>query len=134
MTTTQDIAPGRVLDLSREVIGFDRTDRRARIIEQEPGRPPKRIDGMSVGAPAIELGDPPHGGEMHPDGDELLIVVSGAVTLSLELADGTTDVDLGPGDAVIVPQGVWHQLITREPGQLIHITPGPDGKARPRPR
>jgi mannose-6-phosphate isomerase-like protein (cupin superfamily) len=131
MATTQDIQPGRRIDLAREVVGIDRADRRARLVDQVAGRPPQRIDGFTVGAPQI-AGDPPHGGEMHPDGDELLYLVSGAVTVTLELPDGDTQVELGAGDAVVVPQGVWHQITTREPGQLIHITPGPNGDARPR--
>lgn len=130
MTTTREIQPGRRIDLTREVVGLDRADRRARLVDQVAGRPPRRIDGFTIGAPRI-AGDPPHGGEMHPDGDELLYLVSGAVTVTLELSDGDTLVDLGAGDAIVVPQGVWHQITTREPGQLIHITPGPNGDARP---
>jgi hypothetical protein len=31
----------------------------------------------------------------------------------------------------VVPRGVWHKLTLREPGRLLHITPGPRGEARP---
>jgi mannose-6-phosphate isomerase-like protein (cupin superfamily) len=95
-----------------------------------PGGPPQRIDGMTIGAARID-GDPPHDGEMHPDGDELLYLLSGAVTVTLELADGKRAVELGAGDAVVVPQGIWHQITMREPAHLLHITPGPNGDARP---
>jgi mannose-6-phosphate isomerase-like protein (cupin superfamily) len=131
MATTHEIEPGRRIDLSREVVGFDGADRRARLVEQEPRRPPKRIDGFTVGAPELR-GDSPHGGEMHPDGDELLYLVSGSASLRLELPDGDRIVELHGGDAVVVPKGVWHLITTREPGRLIHITPGPNGDARPR--
>ena len=114
------------------MVGFGRADGRARLVAQVAGRPPQRIDGFTVGGPEI-AGDPPHGGEMHPDGDELLFLVSGAVTVSLELPTGNTEVELGAGDAIVVPQGVWHQITTAEPARLIHITPGPNGDARPRP-
>ena len=130
MTTTQEIQPGRRIDLTREVVGFDRADGRARLVDQIAGRPPQRIDGFTIGAPQI-AGDPPHDGEMHPDGDELLYLVSGAATVTLELPGGTTQVDLGAGDAIVVPLGVWHQITSLEPYQLIHITPGPNGDARP---
>jgi mannose-6-phosphate isomerase-like protein (cupin superfamily) len=130
MSTTHEIQPGRRIDLMREVVGLDRRDGRARLVDQVAGQPPRRIDGFTIGAPQI-AGDPPHEGEMHPDGDELLYLVSGAVTVTLELSGGNTQVDLGAGDAIVVPQGVWHQITTREPGQLIHITPGPNGDARP---
>ena len=130
MTTTHEIEPGRRLDLAREVIGIDGADRRARVVEQGGGGPPRRIDGVTIGAPEL-TGDAPHDGEVHPDGDELLYLVSGAVTVRLELPGGDRTVDLGAGDALVVPQGIWHQVSLREPGRLIHITPGPHGDARP---
>lgn len=129
MTTTHEIEPGRRIDLASEVVGLDGSDRVARIVEQQAGRPPRRIDGFTIGAPRI-TGDAPHDGEMHPDGDELLYLISGAVTVTLELADGNVLVELGAGDAVVVPKGVWHKITMREPGQLVHITPGPHGKNR----
>jgi mannose-6-phosphate isomerase-like protein (cupin superfamily) len=130
VATTHEIPHGRRIDLASEVVGFDRSDRRARIVEQAGGGPPDRIDGFSVGAADI-IGDPPHDGEMHPDGDELLYLLSGSVTITLELAEGEQLVDLDAGDAVVVPKGVWHQIAMREPARLIHITPGPNGDARP---
>ena len=132
MTTTHEIQPGRRIDLTREVVGVDGSDRLARLVEQKAGRPPQRIDGFSIGVAPI-TGHAPHDGEMHPDGDELLHVISGAVTVTLELDDGDRLIDLGAGEAVVVPKGVWHQITMREPGQLIHITPGPNGAARPLP-
>jgi mannose-6-phosphate isomerase-like protein (cupin superfamily) len=75
----------------------------------------------------------PHDGEVHPDGDKLLYLISGAMSLRLEFADGDVEVELHAGQAVVVPQGVWHKLTLREPGQLLHITPGPNGSARPLP-
>ena len=71
MTTTHEIEPGRPIDLGCEVVGLC-ADRRAVLVEQQPGRAPKRIDGFTVGAPV------------------------------------------------------------REPGRLVHITPGPNGGSRPR--
>src|SRR5262245_40151095 len=122
MATTHEIRPGRRIELGSEVVGLGWGDR--------PGRPPERIDGLTIGAPAL-TGDPPHAGEVHPDGDELLFLVSGAVTVRLELPEGDETVELGPGDALVVPQGVWHLVTLREPGRLIHVTPGPGGDARP---
>ena len=95
--------------------------------------PPRRIDGYTVGAPIVTQ-DPPHAGEMHPDGDELLYVVSGRFTVSLELDAERRDVEMVPGEALVVPRGVWHLVSLQEPGQLVHITPGPDGSHRPLPK
>ena len=129
MTTTHEIQAGRRIDLAREVVGLGGTDRRARLVEQT-GRGPQRIDGFTIGAPEL-TGDAPHDGEVHPDGDELLYLVSGAVTVRLELPGGDRTVDLGAGDALVVPRGVWHRITLREPGRLVHVTPGPNGDARP---
>jgi mannose-6-phosphate isomerase-like protein (cupin superfamily) len=128
VTALQDIEPGRKIDLGREVVGFDRADRTARHVPQ-PGGPPQRIDGLTVGAPYL-TGDAPHDGEMHPDGDELLLLVDGAVSVRLELPEGNTIVELAAGEAIVIPRGVWHLVTLREPGRLVHITPGPNGEAR----
>src|SRR5580700_11265708 len=44
---------------------------------------PVRVDGLSVGAPRMTR-SAPHRGEMHPDGDELLYLISGRVEVILE--------------------------------------------------
>ena len=130
-TTITEIEPGERIDLTRQVLGIDRTSGRAVVVDQVPGRPPQRIDGISVGAPYL-TGDAPHDGEMHPDGDEILYVLSGAVSLRLELPEGDRHIALTAGDATVVPRGVWHQVTMEQPGQLLHITPGPGGDARAR--
>jgi len=109
-----------VLDLRRDLSVTPRATR--------PG-PPERIDGVTIGFVSV-TGDPPHRGEMHPDGDEILYVVSGKLRVIGE-SDPNAALDLGPGDACIVRKGEWHQVLTVEPAQLIHITPGPRGDHRP---
>lgn len=89
--------------------------------------PPERVDGYAIGV-ASDLG-PPHS-EMHPDGDEVLILVSGRLTVTLEEPAGLRSVALLPGQGLIVPQGVWHQVVAEEPFKLIHATPGPGGEHR----
>lgn len=128
----QQIEPGKLIDLSTQVVGVTRNTQQAILVDQQPGRPPHRIDGLSIGAPLITR-DAPHNGEVHPDGDELLYLISGAMSLELEYPDGDVEIELHAGQAVIVPQGIWHKLTLREPGQLLHITPGPGGDARPLP-
>lgn len=95
---------------------------------QQPG-PPQRLSGMTVGIIDMTT-DAPHNGEMHPDGDELLYVISGSVRLTSE-ATPTHSIDLLPGDALIVPKGEWHKVSLLEPTRLLHITPGPGGEHRP---
>jgi mannose-6-phosphate isomerase-like protein (cupin superfamily) len=96
--------------------------------EHRPG-PPVRIDGMTVGIVTI-VDDPPHRGEIHPDGDEILYVVSGKISVAGE-SDPTMILELGAGEACIVRKGEWHLVHVLEKTQLIHITPGPNGDYRP---
>lgn len=74
--------------------------------------------------------DAPHGGEVHPDGDEILYVVSGRLRVSCE-SDPGGELILGPGQACVVPKGEWHKVSILEQTQLIHVTPGPNGDHRP---
>ena len=96
--------------------------------ERAPG-PPLRIDGMTVGIVTMEH-NAPHGGEVHPDGDELLYVISGRLSV---VGDSSPHepLELGPGAACIVRKGEWHRVDVLEPTQLLHITPGPNGDHRP---
>ena len=96
--------------------------------QPEPG-PPRRIDGMTVGFLTI-ASDPPHNGEMHPDGDEILYVASGRIRVLCD-SDPDGELILGPGQACVVPKGEWHKVSVLEEAQLIHITPGPNGDHRP---
>jgi mannose-6-phosphate isomerase-like protein (cupin superfamily) len=129
MGTTTDIQVGQPIDLGTEVVGLERSTGRARLMVRDRPGPP-RIDGYTVGAPFISE-EPPHRGEVHPDADELLYLVSGRVRVHLELAEGEREVELGPGQALVVPCGIWHRIQIDEPGRLVHITPGPGGDHRP---
>lgn len=99
-----------------------------------PG-PPVRVDGFSVGVVRMDR-PPPHRGELHPDGDELLYLVAGRVVVILD--DGDQDTvgaesrhEVGPGQAFLVPRGVWHRIEIVEPAHLVHVTPGPGSGHRP---
>jgi mannose-6-phosphate isomerase-like protein (cupin superfamily) len=119
---------GEPIDMSNSIIDLDHEGRAS--VRPYVYGPPKRIDGYSFGAPYI-TGDPPHNGEMHPDGDELLYLIDGAVDVLLEEPNGEHVVSLGPGQALVVPKGTWHKVMLREPSRLIHLTPGPGGDHRP---
>lgn len=116
------------IDASRHAFDIHR-DLSVSVRAQRPG-PPQRIDGMTVGFVTMSR-DAPHGGEVHPDGDEILYVISGRVRV---IGDSQPDapVELGPGEACIVPKGEWHRVNLLERTQLLHITPGPNGDHRPK--
>ena len=130
---TREIPIGQSFDLSLETVGLERSTGRACFMGWTNEGPP-RIEGFTVGAPLLIPGrEPPHAGEMHPDADELLYLVSGRIRVRLELEEGDRDAELGAGQALVVPRGVWHRIFIQEPGQLVHMTPGPGGQHRPLP-
>jgi mannose-6-phosphate isomerase-like protein (cupin superfamily) len=70
--------------------------------------------------------------EMHPAGDEVVCLLSGAIDVVLDDPDGERVVALEAGRTCIVPRGVWHRAIVREPGDTLHITRGEGTQHRPR--
>lgn len=91
--------------------------------------PPIPVAGMTFGVATMHK-SAPHGGEMHPDGDEVLYLVAGRARLILE--NGVEEVvDMEQGDGVIVPQGVWHRVEILEPCTIVYLTPGPNNQFRP---
>jgi mannose-6-phosphate isomerase-like protein (cupin superfamily) len=70
--------------------------------------------------------------ERHPAGDEVVLCVSGRMTVIREI-DGEPDpVEIGPGEAMINPAGVWHTADVDEPVRFLTITPGVGTEHRPR--
>jgi mannose-6-phosphate isomerase-like protein (cupin superfamily) len=61
--------------------------------------------------------------EMHPEGDELLILASGSLTVEFREDGAERRVLLPAQAAFIVPAGLWHRLVVHEPSVLIAITP-----------
>lgn len=122
------IARIKTLDLAHGTVGLYRDG--SSDYQANPPGPPRRVDGLVVGAPHMAR-SAPHGGEMHPDGDELLYLLSGSVSVTLELEDGSQTLRLAPGQALLVPRGVWHDVLVHEPSQIVHLTPGPGGEHRP---
>ena len=131
MGTTREIPAGEPFELSGQIVGLERQTGRAVLVERTWGGP-WRIDGYTIESSALG-GPPPHDGELHPDADELLYLVSGRIRVTLELAEGDREAEVGPGQALVIPRGTWHQIIVDEPGRLINVTPGPGGQIRPLP-
>ena len=115
-------------DLAQAVVGLQR-DGTARRMPDAPG-PPARIDGYTIGAPVMTRAAP-HDGEMHPDGDELLFLVSGSISVFLEKEGRQRVLEVEAGEALVIPRGVWHRVVPNEPSQMVHVTPGPRGEWRP---
>ncbi len=70
--------------------------------------------------------------ERHPEGEELVMLLSGEATLALEVAGQEQVVSLAVAGAyVLVPQGVWHTARTNVPTTMLFLTPGSGTEHRP---
>lgn len=71
--------------------------------------------------------------EIHPAGDEIVALLSGAVRLILEAPDGSrSEVALaGAGSFALVPRGHWHTARISAPAHMLFITPGEGTRHRP---
>jgi len=69
--------------------------------------------------------------ERHPQGEEFVYLLSGAVDFVLERVGGDEIVELEAGSAYLVPRGVWHRQIVRSPGHILFVTPGKGTEHRP---
>jgi mannose-6-phosphate isomerase-like protein (cupin superfamily) len=69
--------------------------------------------------------------EMHPNADEFVYLISGAVELHLEQADGVRTVTIEGSGAVLVPRGIWHTAKVRASSRMLHITRGSGTALRP---
>ena len=63
--------------------------------------------------------------EMHPNGDEIVSLLSGSVTFLLQEAQGTQTIELDKnGEYVLVRKGTWHTAKTRGACRMLFLTPG----------
>lgn len=63
--------------------------------------------------------------EVHPAGDEFVILVSGDVDLVLAKDDGDETIRMTePGTFAIVPQDTWHTARVRRHSVMMFVTPG----------
>jgi hypothetical protein len=70
--------------------------------------------------------------EMHPEGEELVLLLSGAIDLLLDDGERQWTVALRPeANTWINRRGVWHRGLVREPSELLFITAGRGTQHRP---
>lgn len=71
--------------------------------------------------------------EMHPLGDEVVLCVSGRMTLHQEQTDGSTSsTSIGAGEYAINPPGCWHTADIEGEATALFITAGLGTEHRPR--
>ncbi|HRP09960.1 MAG TPA: cupin domain-containing protein [Terricaulis sp.] len=69
--------------------------------------------------------------EMHPDGDEVLVLIDGRLDMLLDDGREQRTIAMQAGATLIVPAGVWHRALVRAPGRLLGFTYGPGTRHRP---
>lgn len=70
--------------------------------------------------------------ELHPMGDEVVVLLSGEATFILDIPSGKQQVTLTEsGSYVIVPRGVWHTAKTTVPTRMLFFTAGEGTQNRP---
>ncbi|MEM6708517.1 MAG: hypothetical protein AAF648_07000 [Pseudomonadota bacterium] len=63
--------------------------------------------------------------EMHPKGDELVLLLEGSTDFVLRVNGRDQRLRLGtPGSYIIVPKGVWHTAETTTACRALFLTPG----------
>ena len=73
--------------------------------------------------------------EIHPSGDEIVVLVSGDVDLVLAGADGDDVIRMTePGTFAVVPQNTWHTARIRRHSVMMFVTPGEGTENREEPR
>ncbi len=62
--------------------------------------------------------------EMHPNGEEIVYLLSGSLDLILEKDSDQKTIELRSKGLVIVPRGTWHTAKVFEPSNVLVITLG----------
>ena len=69
--------------------------------------------------------------EMHPGGDEVLVLLEGELIMLFEQAQGESRHPMRAGSTLVVPAGVWHRALIDRPTRLMAITYGPGSGHKP---
>ena len=90
--------------------------------------PPKQFDGLNVGI--VTMDKTSNNGEVHLDGDEILYVISGELSLTSD-SNPNESLSLCSGESCIIKKDEWHKVNVIKTTHLIYITPGLNNEHRP---
>ncbi len=90
----------------------------------------RRLDGYLITVSDIR-NDMPHW-EMHPNGNEVLYLLSGKLDILIEQAGREQRIPLRAEDpGLVVPAGAWHRAVVVEPARMMFVTWGEGTEHRP---
>lgn len=70
--------------------------------------------------------------EVHPEGEELVLLLSGSTDFILDQDGAETTIELRiPGAFALVPRGAWHRARAHAPTTMLFITAGRGTQHRP---
>jgi len=70
--------------------------------------------------------------EIHPKGDEIVVLLEGEATFVLQSSKGEVTLSLThPGEYVVVPRNTWHTAKIASASKMLFITPGQGTENRP---
>jgi len=89
------------------------------------------FNDVSLGIGRYVVGKSPR--EKHSNGDELLFVMDGFVSIEVLETDGSSSrIRIDEGSLFVVPRGKWHQLTAEVDVTIVYASPGEDGVERTR--
>ena len=68
--------------------------------------------------------------EMHPNGEEIVYLLSGAMDLILDTGDRQKTIELRGKGLVVIPRQTWHTAKVFEPSNMLVITLGKETQVR----
>jgi mannose-6-phosphate isomerase-like protein (cupin superfamily) len=69
--------------------------------------------------------------ERHPQGDEVICLLSGSADFILEEPQGERTVALRKRQSFVVPKGTWHRIVVHEPSDALFVTFGRGTEHKP---
>jgi len=88
------------------------------------------MSGLVVNVGIVTLENTTNNGEVHFDGDEILYVISGELSLTSD-SNPNQSLTLNSGDSCIIKKGEWHKVNVIKTTQLMYMTPGLNNEHRP---
>lgn len=128
---------GRSCDLASTFVSLER-DGRTRLLELTDSFWPDIASGKLGLGPGRLLSLLAFEGawdswEVHPNGDEVVLLLEGTAEMKLERADGEVEVVRleRPGTFVLIERGTWHTGYGNGPARMLFVTDGEGTRHRP---